>query len=343
MVSREGVQRFVTRPVLARSLSVMSASFLRRSTFASAVGVALLVLAAFGLRAALAGGRNLADGPATVRANQQAAVRDSQRLLGRLVLPSGADPLSRTPSGADGLLSAPSASPGLGNADLIDLDRYWIVTDSPAAVTSFIAAHPPAGSNWMGSSSGLVGPGVPSNSSISYDWPPVADVLDIRWLAVTAVLLPNGTTAVRADAEIGWVIPRSATSLVPQQARVLDVTVAPLTAAGKPSLSITVSDLAKVDKLATIMNDLQSVQPNEVWHCPGLPLSKSLATFTFRANAGGPVLARANVPASATAPATSCDAMTLVVRHHNQTPLLDGAAVVRAAQKLLGVTLTSAN
>jgi hypothetical protein len=114
-------------------------------------------------------------------------------------------------------------------------------------------------------------------------------------------------------------------------------------AGAKPSLSITVSDLAKVDKVATMINDLQNVQPNEIWHCPRVPSSRSLDTFTFRATAGGPVLARARVPASATAPATSCAAMSLVVRGHAQTPLLDGAAVVRAAQKLLDVTLTRPN
>lgn len=334
----------MTDPLLTRSLSMMSSSSLRRFTFASAasgVVFALLVLAGFGLRAALAGGRKLADQARTVGANRQTAVRDARLLLRRLVLPSGAERPSRRPSGDDGLLSKPYATPEPGDTDLIDLHGYWTVGGSPDAVTTFIAAHPPAGSTWTGSSSGLTGPGVPPNSSVSYDWPPVADVLDIRSLVVTAVSLPNGTTGVRADAEVGWIIPRAAASQIPSQARVLDVTVTPMTPqTAKPTLSITVTDVANVAKVAAMIDRLPTVQPNVSWHCPGLPASESSDTFTFRATTLGRALARASVPASATAPATSCDAMSLTVRGHRETPLLAGAAVVRDAQTLLGVRLT---
>jgi hypothetical protein len=122
---------------------------------------------------------------------------------------------------------------------------------------------------------------------------------------------------------------------------VLDVTVSrDDSPSPKLLLSATVSDPTKVDTLAMTIDQLQTIQPGEIWNCPDESVGQPMVTFTFRAAAGTPALATATVPDSATAPATACNLMTLTIHGRTRTPLVGGAAVVRETQALLGTSLT---
>jgi hypothetical protein len=73
-----------------------------------------------------------------------------------------------------------------------------------------------------------------------------------------------------------------------------------------------------------------------VFDCTG-EADNPVVTFTFRSAADGPVLARARQIVAPGARGGSCEPMTFAVRGRPMTPLLDGAGVVRAAQRALGV------
>jgi hypothetical protein len=64
-----------------------------------------------------------------------------------------------------------------------------------------------------------------------------------------------------------------------------------------------------------------------------------VVTSSFRAAPGGRVLARATQIIAPGAPHGSCEPMTLTTKGHPQIPLLGGAALVRAVQRVLGVRL----
>ena len=63
-------------------------------------------------------------------------------------------------------------------------------------------------------------------------------------------------------------------------------------------------------------------------------------TFTFRAKAGGTVLAVASQNV-AQGPSGVCNPMRLSIDGRSQTPLLGGSAFLAATGKLLGLTLAA--
>jgi hypothetical protein len=266
-------------------------------------------------------------------ANQRAGTRDAELLLGRLVLPPGARTSAREPPGGGSTLASPAL--GVATPDVIDRHAWWIVPGRPQAVLAFIEAHPPVGSRSSVSGSGSLR-GVTTSWFLRFQWPPITAVLQERFLTVGLVRLPDDSTGARADAQEVWVIPRSVSERISPSVRVLDVTLArPRT---RPSLSMAVTDTAKVSKIASMIDRLPTVQPGAI-SCPALPVDGPFVTFTFRVTQGGRALAQASEPAWATEPTTACDPMTLTISGRVQTPLLGGASVVQKAEALLGVTL----
>jgi len=108
-----------------------------------------------------------------------------------------------------------------------------------------------------------------------------------------------------------------------------------------PSLSLTVTNRVKVEKIAKAIDALATAQPIAI-ACPNMPVDAPTVTFTFRASRRGPALARAGESASASGPIAPCEPMSFSLAGRALTPLLGGAAVVEQAQALLGVTLRRA-
>jgi hypothetical protein len=266
-------------------------------------------------------------------ANRRAAASDGHRLLGRLVLPPGTRTSQREPRGGGPALA--HRGPGAATPNVVDQHAWWVVPRRPQAVLAFVLAHRPAGAV-----SGLSGStrlrGITTSWFVRFNWRPVSGVLAERALVVQLVRLPDGSTGVRADVQNVWVIPRPAGERIPSSARVLDVAVGRRSV--PPSLSMTVTDTAKVSDVAAMINRLPTVQPGAI-SCPAFPGDGPFVTFDFRSTDGGPLLAQAIEPAWAREPTTACDPMALTILGHAWTPLLGGASVVRRSQALLGVTL----
>jgi hypothetical protein len=269
----------------------------------------------------------------TVAANRRAASRDAERLLRLLSLPPGARRTSHEPTGGGSTLARPDLS--VSTPDVIDRHAWWLVPGRPHALLDFLAAHAPAGSRNSASGSGGTR-GVTTSWAEQFQWPPIAGMVRERFLVVTLLRLPNGSTGVRADAQDVWTIPRPPSERIPRSARVLEVTVARSHAA--PSLSLSINDARKVSEIAAKIDRLPIVQPGAL-SCPALPVDGPFVTFTFRATRAGSMLAQASEAAWASEPSSPCEPMQLTIEGRPQADLLDGPSVVRSAQALLGVTL----
>ena len=274
------------------------------------------------------------------RANQRAAVRDARWLLGRLLLPSGAQRSPTDPAGESGLEAAWERP---GTAALVDRHRWWIVPGEPEAVLAYIESHPSPGSRRgvRGTSSGPRG----MTWVVGYDWPAVRGVLQTRSLLVEVVALPGGRTGVRADAQETWVVPKPSSDLIPSAARVLELSVGrPWASEGKPpetTLSMTVTEAAKVQAITDAINRMALLQPG-IWHCPRIPSDGAVATFKFLASAGGTVVATASMPAYSRTEISSCYALKLALPELGKSVELaelqpNEDSIVTLAEKVLGV------
>ena len=307
-----------------------SRTFVVLTAIALAAGALALLLLVGSARAA--GARTSRS---TATANRNAAARDATMLLGRLALPPGATKLPAEPSGDGGVLARPASGPPAASP-IIDRHRWWTMPGHQGAVTAFIRAHAPRGGKLLVSGAGVQGPGVPAGHVLAYQWPAVRGVLWSRELVIAVVDVSGGRTGIRADAQVEWTIPRPADERIPAGVHELDVTRGLLGSA--PTLRVHVIDLAQIRTLASMIDRLETVQPG-VWACPAYPVNAPIVTFTFRARLDRPALAVAREPAFATEPTTPCDPMTFSIRGHARRPLLGGAAVVRAASRMLGIRL----
>jgi hypothetical protein len=293
----------------------------------------LILVLVWGLATALDSGAIRAAFGLSEAANRRAGASDGHRLLGRLLLPPGTRRLQRAPRGGGRALA--HRGPGAATPNIVDQHAWWVVPGRPQDVLAFVRARRPSGalSELSGSTSLR---GITTSWFVRFKWRPIGGVLSERALVVQFVRLPHGSTGVRADAQDVWVVPRPAGERIPSSARVLDVTVG--RRSNPPSLSMTVTDAAKVSKIAAMINGLGTVQPGAI-SCPAFPGDGAFVTFDFRATEGGPLVAEASEPGWAREPTTACDPMALTILGHAWTPLLGGASVVRRSQVLLGVTL----
>lgn len=177
--------------------------------------------------------------------------------LGRLVLPSGAV-LSGLVRGTPAELW--SVSNRLAIPGSVDVYRIWRLHDTPDRVLSFIERNLP-----RGASSALSG--FSSEASSSRPGGPVVvqqagTVIGFRvtetgiWreLAINAVTLPGGGTALRVDSEAGWVRPRPRSERIPSGVAHVRFEWA---ARGRPQhLSLTVIKPGQVSALVSLFNSL---------------------------------------------------------------------------------------
>ncbi len=106
-----------------------------------------------------------------------------------------------------------------------------------------------------------------------------------------------------------------------------------------PSLSITLTSPATVQRTIAMIDRLPTVQPGTgVFACPAIPVNPPVVTLTFRASTAGPVLAQASQAVDATAGAP-CQAMSLSIRGRSEPSLAGGPAFLRRLGRLIGVTL----
>jgi hypothetical protein len=270
-----------------------------------------------------------AAGAGTEQSNHAAARRDAVQLLARVMLPASAVPSAREPDGDAGRLATPGQVPAAVN--VVDRRRWWTVPEEETDAAAFVRAHPTRGSALSTTGTGD-GPGATSDS-FTFALPSVRHLLGTRSITVKVTTLAGGGTGVRVDTEVQWLLPRPASERVPRAALALQVTVRRPHHA--PISDVSITDVAKIRRIASLINALDTLQPG-VFDCTG-EADDPVLTFTFRSSPGGPVLARARQLINPGETGTPCDPMTLSIRARTRSPLVGGAEVLRAAQRLLGI------
>jgi hypothetical protein len=301
---------------------------IRRPLIAVTIGLAV----AAGLAVADQGGSKATFPPPHTR---QGAAGDAALVLRSVVFPAGAKRLNREPSADGGVLG--SGGPNEVYADLVDRHAWWRVPRSWRSVLAFVRVHPPAGSHEFTSGWGSTS-GRQTNAFVVFGWPKSVGTRT-RQLTVLLAATPGDTAYLRDDANVVWLLRRSASERIPEEVQAIDITQG--LPGHAPSQSLTVTDAAEVKAIVAVTNGLPTIQPGEFDGCnTAVPVGfvRPKITFTLRASPGGSVLAVATEPAKATGPAT-CEPMTLSIGGLPQKPLLEGPKVVAEAKRLLKKTI----
>ena len=259
------------------------------------------------------------------QANVVAARQDAEAHLGQLLLPPGATSSPGQPVGAGNRLESPAFTTG-SPLQLVDVPGWWLVPGQPPEVLSWIEAHPPPGSIWKITSSDIL-KGVTESWSAGFEWPPISEVVGVRYLVVKVTADADGSTALRADGEDVWTVPHPASERIPQSARVLEVSRA---IPGRAAKTIIVTRARIAHAVAALIDHLPIAQPG-LMYCPTFNRPSTRFTLTFRATQSGPVLAQA----VQSIPGRGCSGMGLTIRGHPQPALIGTAAVIREANALL--------
>jgi hypothetical protein len=220
---------------------------------------------------------------------RQRAITDAARIIAGFPRPAGA-----VRTGLIASLTSPGV--GMGTTDIATATRWWRVPGQPRAVLAWIRAHLPAGFTPAGSGGGS-SPGSRSATPVEmqadiFALSPVPGVLPQRQLVVTAVPY-RGQTALRTDAQVAWLPPRSAAEKIPSGVRA--VTVTPVFGLNRNARldrldhAFTVTDPATVARIVALADGL-TVYPPGVHPCPAD--FGGAMRLAFLARPGGPVLAQ---------------------------------------------------
>jgi hypothetical protein len=217
---------------------------------------------------------------------RQRAAADAARIIADFPRPAGA-----VRTGLIASLTSPGV--GMGTTDIATATRWWRVPGQPKAVLAWVGAHLPAGFTAAGSGGGSSqsSPSVEMTADI-FALSPVPGVLPQRQLVVTAVAY-RGQTALRTDAQVAWLPPRTAAEKIPPGVRA--VTVTPVFGLNRnPGLdrldhAFTVTDPAEVARIVALADGL-TVYPPGVHPCPADFGGAMRLAFLDRP--GGRVLAR---------------------------------------------------
>ncbi len=281
--------------------------------------------------AAAKGATPLAPGERITRA---AAVASAKDLLGRLYVPEGSVYSSVEPSGTNPVLEAAPDRPQ--TPKLIDLTSWWRIPAEPGEVLSWLEENPPLGSKESAAGGfSTSAPGGAPGRFVRFEWRPIPSVLILRSLLASVVAGPEGSTVLRADAQVVWVVPRPLSDLILGTVRVLEVR----RLAGAAPRTVTIARPKAVEKIAALINGLPVPQPGDpvpdggpIAPCPKLPSKLGGLRLTFRESANGPPVAEA----VQMRPAGICNPMMLKIPGHPQVPLSGGGVVLPTLRTLLG-------
>jgi hypothetical protein len=265
----------------------------------------------------------------TTAGNQRAAAADAASLLARLNLPTSAVRQAGEPAGDDGTLGQPTSRTGSGNQ--VDVPAWWVVPETPQQVLAYIDDHPPAGGT-RDLSGQSTSSGEPTVTATGFGWPSVPGRLGLRWLVVAIVPLQDGSTGVRADAEVVWIQTRPHSERIPATARRVVVT----NSRGSTLVQgpITITARATVARIVSLLNRLPAWQPG-AYACPAdFGWHIRVAFYADPDRVGSPI-------AVATIDPTGCGVVRLTLAGRAQPALADGSTATKRLSALLHVKLDS--
>jgi hypothetical protein len=278
---------------------------------ASCVSIGIMALSGCGLQPAgrLTGTRSAPASP------HQRAVADAAHIIASFPVPPGAVRSARAPVPA---LAPPPQTPA--TPALVTVTRWWTAPGRPRAVLAWVDAHVPA--RFASALHGSRRYGSAGDAWVDeFDLPVVPGVLTQRSLLVE-VMSEGARTAVRADAQVIWLPARPASERIPPGATA--VTLALMPGSGQWPLArkrpaeppVTITDPAKVARIAAVVDGLSLYPPGEFASCP-MDFGSGIR-LTFRAGRNGPVLA------VVTDHDTGCQRISVVIDGKSQ-PQLAGA------------------
>lgn len=181
--------------------------------------------------------------PATV------AEAEAQKLLGELALPEGA---ARVDS-EQGLVG-PESRPA--TTQLADADRHWHVPGEPRTVIAWIEAHVPPGAR-LSEHGEASGPGGVAKWFGAFSFPgDEPEAISSEELTFEAIPAEGGGTALRADGQVIWTVPRPSSEHIP--AGVSAISVRATASVPTPvSVSQTISESAAGRKIIAVVEGLK--------------------------------------------------------------------------------------
>ena len=232
-----------------------------QSTLIAASIALALIVGTGGASSAIAPRAKSAVAP-DAASNEAAAKSDATALLASLTLPAGATPSASEPSGDGFHLAQPAET--IGTPNLVVDHAWWTVAGTPHSVRAYVVAHLPPGSKYGG---GTVGDPTGVAAFDQLAWPAITGVLGERMLIVEVVALADGSTGVRADAEVAWMTPRPPSEVVPESAKRLGISVSHLLRHPSAARAFLVTSPSKIRRVVALLNALPLLQPG-AYFCP---------------------------------------------------------------------------
>lgn len=225
--------------------------------------------------------------------------------------------------------------------DTVRLHSWWLSTQSPGQVITYLAAHAPAGfqtsstGNFEGSPPT---PGIPTlPTDVNFERPAVPRARGWIDLEASATRRTGGGAAIEVSAVVQWLIPRPATEAVPPGSTLLRITVNPYSRSESSRLRtrqrpLSITSRSRIERVATLANDLPLVQPlGGVAPCPP-PRGVVLRLAFYRGPRSAPVaVVRDNI--------VSCGDVQLELAGREEPALGEGFDLAQEVSEAIGTKL----
>lgn len=243
-------------------------------------------------------GRGAASKPTAPLYTEQSAAVVAERMLAAVPIPEKTRRAGGPPPSVVTELGRPRNSEDSPKS--VDRHAFWISTEHPTSLLSWVAAHGPGRLDTSGSG---------GTAGKTEAWWEILDVrvasvlAGPRELFVTVSLVGAGRYAVRIDAVAAWHRRRPSESLVPTTARWLKVTITePVFRALNPGessrawtnvRSYIATTAGMVHRVATAVNELAVAEPGGAEPaCPAMSVANTYGAPSFRLAFRGPASGR---------------------------------------------------
>jgi hypothetical protein len=298
-------------------------------TLAFALSLAAAGAAAAGGISARAMASSQLAGSSTAPESEAAAQSQATALLGELPLPAAAISSPSEPSGDGGFLADPGEGPP-ATPNAVDDHAWWIVPGSPAELRGYIDAYLSPGSATVDWGS-FTTYGVTDYESAMLSDLQLAGTAGAGELALKVVQLPDGSTGLRADAEVVWITPRPASEVIPAGTHRLWLRVDSSIPGNQPrQRPLLVVSGRRINAIVALLNALPAAQPG-LRSCPAdFGISVRLSLYASRDVAP---MAVAEIDP------WGCGGVGLTILGTSEPSLQGGGLLITQIGKLLGAKL----